>query len=358
MPAAASAEQRMAWVDAYARTRDAAAVCAAFHISRPTLRKWWARHAEAGPGGLENVSAAPRHSPGRKLFAPEINLVREWHEAGDGLAQIQRALAERGTAVSVPTIRRALSRLPTSAAAPTRVVPDRPGLFDTLVPDDIVFRDLAERITGGRLRPGDRLDEPGLAREHKAGRRSVRAALRSLASIGLVSIEAGRDAIVTAPPAQMIADAYAARRLVEIEIVRLLAARITPSEIAVLRQHVRRQADAERRGDKVSFVCLLTDFHLLLSLMSGNAFLHNFVRAMASITVLGVLVYDQDGAPSCAVDDHRALINCFEQQDADAAARQMAAHLGYNHARQRTGSGDKCTTSSCSTRTPVRPRLT
>ena len=42
-------------------------------------------------------------------------------------------------------------------------------------------------------------------------------------------------------------------------------------------------------------------------------------------------VYDQDGAPSCAVDNHR----CLERHDLDAAARQMSEHLGHNHARQR-----------------------
>ena len=138
------------------------------------------------------------------------------------------------------------------------------------------------------------------------------------------------------PPIQLVADAYAARRLLEIEIVRLLAARIGASEIALLRQHVRQQADAERRGDKVSFVRLLTDFHLLLAALSDNVFLKNFVYALASITALGVLVYDQDSAPSCAVDDHRALIRSLERRDSTAAALQMSSHLGHNHARQST----------------------
>lgn len=337
MPAAASAAQRMAWVDAYARTRDAAAVCAMFGISRPTLRKWCARHAQHGAHGLGNASPAPHHSPGRKLFSADTQFVRASRAAGCSLSQIQRLLRERGVSVSISTVRRAVADpVPLPASRPPSHSP-RPSLFDTLIPDDTVFRALAERITSGNLRPGDPLDEPALAREHRAGRRSVRAALRSLTSIGLVSIASGSVAVVTAPSAQMVADAYAARRLLEIEIVRLLAARIEPAEIALLRQHVRRQADAERRGDKVSFVRLLTDFHLLLAALSGNVFLQNFVYALASITALGVLVYDQDSAPSCAVDDHRALIRSLERGDTAAAVVQMSAHLGRNHARQSIG---------------------
>ena len=336
MPAAVSAARRLAWVEAFARTRDTAAVCATFGISRPTLRKWCARHAQDGVRGLENASAAPKHSPGRKLFPADAQRVRAWRAAGQSLSQIQLLLSERGVSVSVPTIRRALAAATDIPASATAAPSARPSLFATLIPDDTVFRALAERITSGSLRPGDPLDEPALAREHRAGRRSVRAALRSLASIGLVSIDPCNAAVVTAPPVQMVADAYAARRLVEIEIVRLLAARIGPDDIAQLRQHVRQQADAERRGDKVSFVRLLTDFHLLLAALSGNVFLQNFVHALASITALGVLVYDQDRAPSCAVDDHRALIRSLERHDAAAAALQMGDHLGHNHARQGT----------------------
>lgn len=337
MPAASSALQRRAWVEAYARTRDAAAVCATFGISRPTLRKWCARHDRHGKAGLESASPVPRRSPGRKLFPADRSDLRDWQSENCSLAQMQRRLAERGVSVSIPTIRRALAGTTGAPPAATPVGAAGPSLFDTLIPDDTLFRALADRITSGSLRPGDTLDGSSLAREHRAGRRSIRAAIRSLAAIGLVAIAPGNAAVVTAPPVQMIADAYAARRLLEIEIVRDLAAWIGPGEIARLRQHVRQQADAERRGDKVTVVRLLTDFHLLLATLSGNVFLRSFVQALASVTALGVLVYDQDAAPSCAVDDHRALIRALERHDAAGAALLMSDHLGHNHARQRPG---------------------
>ena len=50
-----SAEERLRWMDAYEATGSAALVCARFHISRPTLRKWWRRYKEAGPDGLEEL---------------------------------------------------------------------------------------------------------------------------------------------------------------------------------------------------------------------------------------------------------------------------------------------------------------
>jgi transposase-like protein len=39
---------RLAWVELYAKTRDAGLVCRRCGISRPTLRKWWRRYQADG----------------------------------------------------------------------------------------------------------------------------------------------------------------------------------------------------------------------------------------------------------------------------------------------------------------------
>lgn len=333
----AEAAERMTWVAEYGRTRNAAAVCARLGISRPTLRKWWARYEVHGAEGLQNRSRAPHASPSRKVTVADAAAIRALRADGQSLANIQAALGVRGLHVSVPTIRRALDARPRRAGA--AMAPARPGqgLFGTIMPDDPLFRALATRITGGDLRPGEHLAEDALARHHRMSRLRVRAALQVLAMIGLVRME-GRSAIIEAPSAQTVADAYAARRLVEGGIVRALAVQATEADIAVLRQHIRRQADAERRGDKVSLVRLLTDFHLLLAAMAGNPFLRGFIETLASTTSLAVLLYDQASVSSCAVDEHRHLVRLLEQGDGEKAAAVMEDHLGRNHARQSDGS--------------------
>ena len=66
MPEAGSATERLAWMEQFAQTRDAASVCRQFAISRATLRKWWLRYEASGPAGLEEAQAA---SHGRRLTA-------------------------------------------------------------------------------------------------------------------------------------------------------------------------------------------------------------------------------------------------------------------------------------------------
>lgn len=232
LPAALSAAHRRAWVEAYARTRDAASVCATFGISRPTLRNWCARHDRHGEAGLESASPVPRRSPGRKLLTADRSDFRDWKSERCSLAQMQRRLTERGVSVSIPTIRRTLAGATGVPAPATPGSSAGPSLFDTL------FLALADGVTSGSLRPGDKLEK---------------------------------------------------------EVLRLLTARISPGEIAQLRQHVRQQADAERRGE--GYIRALADRppptashavrqRLPAQLRPGAGFGH--------------------GAPSCAVNNHRA----------------------------------------------------
>lgn len=327
-------EQRLGWVRHYEQTRDAAAVRRAFGISAVTLRKWWKRYERLGIEGLADASRVPHHSPNRKVSETQVQAIRSLRSDGLSLTAIRdRLSAEHGLDVSLPTIRKAIRPADQPPLATPPIL--TPSLFAATLPDDGVTRSLAADITKGLLRPGERLTEDALATRYRVGRSSIRQALRSLAMIGLVRHERNRGAVVATPSDTEIADAYEARRLVEARVVRVVAETRTSGQIEALRAHLRRQSDAERRGDKVTLVHLLTDFHILLASMCGNQFLRGFVETLASTTSLGVLLYDQTTDVACGLADHRALVRLLEAGDGDQAARLMAAHLGQNQQRIR-----------------------
>ena len=85
MPEAGGATERLAWVEQFAQTRDAASVCRQFAISRATLRKWWLRYEASGPAGLEEASRKPRSSPNRKVFE-----ARGCADSRDAVARVRR----------------------------------------------------------------------------------------------------------------------------------------------------------------------------------------------------------------------------------------------------------------------------
>ena len=279
------------------------------------------------------------------MFEAEAGRIGALRATGLSLVRVRAALLGEGLDVSVPTIRKVLARRgeadgqrprqPSSdGTVPFGAGLFSAGLFSAVLPDDPVFRGLAGQIADGHARPGARLTEERLCAEFRVGHARVRQALRALAMIGLVSIERNRGAVVATPSSQSVADAYAARRLVEAGIVHTLARLRDPAHAAALRQHLRRQSAAERRGDKVTLVRLLTEFHLLLAGLAGNPFLRGFVETLATTTSLAVLLYDQSATPSCAVAEHRLLVQLIEAGDGDGAAALMAEHLGHNQQRQ------------------------
>lgn len=271
------------------------------------------------------------------MFEAEAARIVDQRGSGLSLARIRATLlAEDGLDVSLPIIRKVLARATegTPCAGGENAVTAL-SLFTATLPQDPVFRGLSAQIALGQVRPGERLMEERLCRAFRVGRTRMRQALRSLAMIGMVQIERNRGAVVATPSSEAIANAYAARWLVEAGMVRGFAFLRDPAHVAALRQHLRQQSAAERRGDKVALVRLLTEFHLLLSPLAGNPFLRGFVETLATTTSLAVLLYDQSDAPSCAVEEHWRMVSLIEAGEGEAAAHLMECHLGQNQQRLR-----------------------
>jgi len=329
--------ERQDWIEAYEQTGNAAEVCRRFRISAATLRKWWRRYQTEGAAGLAERSTTPAHSPAQKIFAPDRAAILALRRQGLGFGQIRAALAEtQGIAISVSSIRRILARAEDAPApAPRGSAPPRQGLAGTPPPEGVAAL-LAEAINGGQFAPGEKLAEEALARRFGVGRTKVREALRRLSHLGVVRIERNRGAFVAMPSHEDIARAYEARRVVEGGIIADLG-RLSAAQIDTLRRHVAQQAAAEASGHRVRLVQLLTEFHHVLAAMSFNLFLRDFLEKLTATTSLAVLIYDRAPASSCAVQDHRDLVEFLAQGDTAAAAALMLRHLGTNQARVETG---------------------
>ena len=321
---------RLAWITAYEQGQDVTTICARFAISRPTLRKWWGRYQEGGAAALVDRDRAPRHSPTRKAGAAEAEAIRALRARGLSLSGIRAALeAEHATQLSIPTIRRVLAReLPAPAAPRPRPVQPRAGIVSAGTLEEELSAAIADAIGRGRYRPGDKLTEEGLARDFGVGRTRVREALRSLAHLGLVTMERHRSASVAFPSENDLARAYEARRTIEAGVLEQVAARGDQGGIARLRAHVARQEDALATGNRLRFVQLLTDFHLVLGGLAGNPFLLGFLERLVAVTSLSFLIKGQTGDPRCAVAQHAAIVEALAGGRLAEARALMDAHLG------------------------------
>ena len=87
-----------------------------------------------------------------------------------------------------------------------------------------------------RLMPGSRLREEELAQAFAVSRTLVRQALHKLAQDGVITLRHNRGAMVPEPTRRDGEHVFDARRVVECEVARCLAGKLSAEQLAALRR--------------------------------------------------------------------------------------------------------------------------
>ena len=192
---------------------------------------------------------------------------------------------------------------------------------------DQIHERILAAIAEHRLPPGMQLVEDRLAKIFDVSRTKIREATGRLVHDRIAINIPNRGAFVASPSAEEAREVFAARRLIEPELVRIVARQATPRQVAALRAHVERET-ATRAGDKPHrMIPLSGEFHLMVAEMAGNSILLRTLRELESLTALIITLYDAPGAQGCPYDDHPQLVDAIEARDAERAAALMVHHL-------------------------------
>lgn len=192
---------------------------------------------------------------------------------------------------------------------------------------DDVYEHIFASIVDQRLPPGTKLNELTLCEIFDLGRRHVSQVLLRLSHERLLTLHANRGAFVAMPDADEAREIFDARKAVEPEILRVVAARAKRPDLGVLRQNVEREARCRQNGQIREAVRLSGQFHLLLGELSRNAILTSLVRQLVARTSLVVSLYENQNSMSCWHADHETLIKHLEQGRTSAAVSLMRTHL-------------------------------
>jgi DNA-binding GntR family transcriptional regulator len=184
-------------------------------------------------------------------------------------------------------------------------------------------------IVERRLMPGTKLAEQQIADLFKVSRTIVRQALNRLSRDHLVQLEPARGAFVATPSVDEARQVFEVRRMVESSLVRQLCSTITGAQIATLRGHLAREAEAVARTDVAGRTRLLADFHVVLARMLGNEVLAQLLADLLSRCSLIALMYQSAHSAEHSAEEHVQIVDALERRDARAAARLMEAHLGH-----------------------------
>jgi len=145
---------------------------------------------------------------------------------------------------------------------------------------ELACQKIADDILNGVFRPGERLEEVGLAKRYGLSRTPVREALRHLASSGLVHLNPRRGASVSLPDEGTLAELFEVLGELEAACARFAAVRMSPSERAHLALSHKAALTAARAEDVEGYIACNRDFHRLIYGGAHNGSLLNTVVNM------------------------------------------------------------------------------
>jgi len=212
-----------------------------------------------------------------------------------------------------------------------------------------IAADIRSRVSGGELKPGDKLSsERDLAEQYGASRAAVREALRSLERGGVIELRKGpkggtfiRQAD-TGLVTQSLNDAISfggvsiaslteSRTIVMTAVVRLACERGTEADFDRLDESISLTERLGREGNFEGRRVQLLDFYRLLGEASRNEVLVILVSALTDL-VLKLMAQYQVGPRPTTVQTHRKIVRCLRRRAADEAVALMAGHLDKLHA--------------------------
>ena len=187
---------------------------------------------------------------------------------------------------------------------------------------------LEREIFSGALRPGERLDESGLARRFDVSRTPVREALLQLSSAGLIEMRPRQGAVVAAITVQQLLQMFEVMAEMEALCARYAARRMGPAERQGLERAHKACVDLARRRDPERYYEANRIFHEVIYAGTRNAYLEETTRALRNrLSSYRRFQLHQAGRVANSLAEHDVVVTAILAGDAERAAEAMRAHV-------------------------------
>lgn len=181
----------------------------------------------------------------------------------------------------------------------------------------------------GYFLPGEKLDPELISHELDVSGMPVREAFRRLESEGLIDYRSHRGAFVPTPNRKDIQEIYALRKLLEVEVVRLVTPLIPDRTLIEMQKRV---DDEEKRlldGDASQHTEVDVYFHNTLISFLDNRLLKEVLQSISNRVNLVRLLSSVQPGPhmESPVKEHQAILEAMRRRNPDEAAKMMSIHL-------------------------------
>jgi GntR family transcriptional regulator, transcriptional repressor for pyruvate dehydrogenase complex len=198
-----------------------------------------------------------------------------------------------------------------------------------------------ERLILRKLKPGDKLpSERELAETLHVSRSSIRDAIRSLELLGLVEPRQGAGTIVRETSVdsmkpfadalkrrqEMVTDLLDFREMLEPPLAARAAAHISPDQLLLLEDILRRQEQKMLAGEPA--IAEDAEFHYTIALASGNTVVLKVIDlVMDLLRDTRQRALQVPGRPQRSLNGHRRILDAIVRQDPEAANAAMRRHI-------------------------------
>jgi GntR family transcriptional repressor for pyruvate dehydrogenase complex len=220
-------------------------------------------------------------------------------------------------------------------------------LNKTLLPQTVA-REIQTLIQTGALKPGERIQsQRELSERFGVSRASLREALLTLETLGLVKTEAGRGTFVTSPseraagPAANMApwryshsysafDVFQTRIFLEGEIARLASGRLTQRQLSEMETATATMEECWASQDVLSNVEADLQFHGTIVSACSNQMLqalYQTVRELITETQRQPIPMTDPERMKQSIAEHRRIIEALRSNDGALAKEEMETHI-------------------------------
>lgn len=190
-----------------------------------------------------------------------------------------------------------------------------------------IARALSQAIHEHRLAPGTKLGEDDLSDIYGVSRTIVRTALQSLAHQQIVEIKRNRGAFVAQPSLTEAHEVFEARELLEPRTARTAAQHATPTDIALLSDHIDQEHAAMEAGDRGRALYLSGQFHIEIARIAHQQTIADMINVLIARSSLIIALYWRRESALCESQAHHALIKAISDNDGARAEELMQSHL-------------------------------
>ncbi|MGJ8573261.1 MAG: FadR/GntR family transcriptional regulator [Hoeflea sp.] len=217
-------------------------------------------------------------------------------------------------------------------------------LKKTLVPQSVA-REIQTAIQTGALKPGEKIpSQREYSQKFGISRASLREALLTLETLGLLKTEPGRGTFVADPAAASAAsmatwrysdsysvfDVFETRIMLEGEIARLAAGRLTQLQLERMEAATRTMEECWSKHDLLANVEADLEFHGIIVSACANTMLkalYMTVRDQMTETQRQPMPITDPERMGKSIAEHLRIIAALAASDGAAACREMQTHI-------------------------------